>query len=89
MPAVRVGRSGSGRRATRIDDESSMIICLCRRLTDRHISQAIANGIRTPRAVFAAADCRPQCGSCLATIRAMMAEAPECDAGQDFAAAAE
>jgi bacterioferritin-associated ferredoxin len=68
-----------------------MIICVCRGLSDRQIAQAIADGVRRPGALFAAAGCKPQCGSCLAMIRTMMAEAPAEDdrsAGY-FATAAE
>jgi bacterioferritin-associated ferredoxin len=66
-----------------------MIICLCRGLTDRDIARAIAKGLRSPGAVFAAADCRPQCGSCVAMIRTMMAAAPAESDEPGYAAAAE
>jgi len=66
-----------------------MIICLCRGITDRDIARAMARGLRSPGAVFAAADCRPQCGSCVAMMRGMMAAAPAEGDEPGFAAAAE
>jgi bacterioferritin-associated ferredoxin len=44
-------------------------ICLCNALTDKRLNQAIA-GIdsQRPRDVYAACNCRAQCGRCVKTV---------------------
>jgi bacterioferritin-associated ferredoxin len=52
--------------------EASMIICICRRLSDRSLQDTITKGARTPAAVFHAHGCAPQCGSCVPFVRKMI-----------------
>jgi len=49
-----------------------MIICLCSRISDRDVHQAVGNGARRCADVFRAKGCAPQCGSCVSTIREMV-----------------
>jgi len=49
-----------------------MIICICRRLSDRSLQDTITKGARTPAAVFHAHGCAPQCGSCVPFVRKMI-----------------
>ncbi len=41
-----------------------MYVCLCNGLTDRQVTQAVAGGASLLREVYAACDCRAQCGRC-------------------------
>ena len=41
-----------------------MVVCLCNALSDRQVGQAIREGARRPREVYAACGCRAQCGAC-------------------------
>ena len=45
-----------------------MYICLCNSLTDSQIARVVAEGAVRPREVYAACDCRAQCGGCTRTI---------------------
>lgn len=49
-----------------------MIICLCSRISDRDVHQAVGNGARRCADVFRAKGCAPQCGSCVPAIRALV-----------------
>jgi bacterioferritin-associated ferredoxin len=53
-----------------------MIICLCNALTEAQLGQAIAQGARRPREVYAACDCKAECGGCARTIVTMIREVP-------------
>ena len=63
-----------------------MYICLCNALSDLQIKQAILDGARRPRDVYAACGCRAQCGACarelLGIIRDGAPAAPEAIANQ-------
>lgn len=56
-----------------------MIVCSCNVLSDTEIRDAV-NGRtcpRTPGAVYKCLGCRPNCGSCIATLRTIINEALE------------
>ena len=50
----------------------SMIICVCRRLNDKAVKQAIDAGARSPEAVQAHHGCEFNCGKCRCTIGEMI-----------------
>ncbi|MCO6415528.1 (2Fe-2S)-binding protein [Siccirubricoccus sp. KC 17139] len=52
-----------------------MIVCLCNALTDRQLEQAVAQGARRPREVYAACDCKAQCGTCTRMVLGMIRDA--------------
>ena len=54
-----------------------MIVCLCNALTDRQLTEAVAQGATRPREVYAACDCKAQCGTCTRMILSMIREAQE------------
>jgi bacterioferritin-associated ferredoxin len=58
-----------------------MIICLCNALTDAQLSDAVSQGARRPRDVYAACACKAQCGGCTRTILGMIREMPGTGAG--------
>lgn len=45
-----------------------MYLCLCNGLSDIQIADAIRQGARRPRDVYARCGCRAQCGRCTASI---------------------
>ena len=45
-----------------------MYVCLCNALSDAQVAQAVRDGARRPRDVYAACGCRAQCGGCTKTI---------------------
>lgn len=45
-----------------------MYLCLCNGLSDTRIVEAIRQGARRPRDVYAQCGCRAQCGRCTAAI---------------------
>jgi bacterioferritin-associated ferredoxin len=48
-------------------------ICLCNALTDTRINQVVAAAnTQRPREVYAACNCRAQCGRCVKTILQML-----------------
>ena len=49
-----------------------MILCLCNALTDTQLADAVAKGACRPRDVYAACDCKAQCGTCTRTILGMI-----------------
>ena len=51
-----------------------MIVCLCNALTDTRLNEAVAQGARRPRDVYAACDCKAQCGTCTRMILGMIRE---------------
>jgi bacterioferritin-associated ferredoxin len=54
-----------------------VIVCLCNALTDTRLNEAVAQGARRPRDVYAACDCKAQCGTCTRMILGMIREAQE------------
>jgi len=52
-----------------------VIVCLCNALTDTRLNEAVAQGARRPRDVYAACDCKAQCGTCTRMILSMIREA--------------
>jgi bacterioferritin-associated ferredoxin len=51
-----------------------MYVCHCNALTDRDVSQAISEGATRPGEVYAACNCRAQCGVCTRTVLCLMRE---------------
>ena len=51
-----------------------MIICLCNALTEAQLSDAVGKGAHRPREVYAACDCKAQCGGCTRTILGLIRE---------------
>ncbi len=51
-----------------------MYVCLCNGLTDTQIQGAIASGAGRTHDVYAACNCRAQCGTCTARILCMLRE---------------
>jgi bacterioferritin-associated ferredoxin len=54
---------------------ATVIVCLCNALTDTQLSEAVAQGASRPREVYAACDCKAQCGTCTRMILSMIREA--------------
>jgi len=52
-----------------------MFVCLCNGFTERAVEAAVAAGSRSVAQVYRALDCRPQCGKCVPTVRAMVGSA--------------
>lgn len=52
-----------------------MIVCLCNALTEAQLGEAVAQGASRPREVYAACDCKAQCGTCTRLILAMIRDA--------------
>jgi bacterioferritin-associated ferredoxin len=42
-----------------------MYVCLCNALSDAQVDRAVRDGARRPRDVYAACNCRAQCGTCV------------------------
>ncbi|HEY8612506.1 MAG TPA: (2Fe-2S)-binding protein [Roseomonas sp.] len=49
-----------------------MYVCICNGLTDTQIQSAITGGAGRTHDVYAACNCRAQCGSCTASILCML-----------------
>jgi bacterioferritin-associated ferredoxin len=67
-----------------------MIICVCRSLNTSKVSEAIAAGARSPRAVHAHHDTTINCGKCCETVCGMIRErcgADACDTHEMLVAA--
>jgi bacterioferritin-associated ferredoxin len=60
-----------------------MIVCLCNALTDRQLSDAVAQGARRPRDVYTACACKAQCGTCTRMILGMIRDVMVQGTGQD------
>lgn len=54
-----------------------MYVCICNALTDAQIQSAIASGAGRTHDVYAACNCRAQCGCCTASILCMLRGQPE------------
>lgn len=63
----------------------TVIICICRRISDRSMRDAIAGGAKTAGAVFRAAGCAPQCGSCVPMVKTMIEQTVEIRSSEDGA----
>ncbi|MCZ4297591.1 MULTISPECIES: (2Fe-2S)-binding protein [Henriciella] len=66
-----------------------MIICICRRINDSGIRDAVDAGARSPEAVQAHHGCAFNCGKCRTTIGEMISERVEATALEPLQAAAE
>lgn len=53
-----------------------MYVCLCNGLTDSQIRNAIADGARRPKEVYAACNCNAQCGCCTGTMLSIIRDQP-------------
>ena len=42
-----------------------MIVCVCNRITEKEVREAVHKGARTPEAAYASLDFDVQCGCCL------------------------
>lgn len=67
-----------------------MYVCSCNGLTDTQIRSAITAGAGRTHDVYAACNCRAQCGCCTATILGMLRDGsgqplPALDAGATLA----
>jgi bacterioferritin-associated ferredoxin len=51
-----------------------MILCVCRRISDRHVHEAREQGTTSIAALFRSRGCQPQCGSCVPLIRDMIGD---------------
>ncbi|WP_245818217.1 (2Fe-2S)-binding protein [Muricoccus roseus] len=60
----------------RSGDPPGMYVCICNALTDSQIQSAIASGAGRTHDVYAACNCRAQCGSCTASILCMLRSRP-------------
>jgi len=49
-----------------------MYVCHCNALTDRDVSRAVADGASRPHEVYAACNCRAQCGTCTRTVLCLL-----------------
>jgi bacterioferritin-associated ferredoxin len=49
-----------------------MYLCSCNALNDAQIGDAVREGARRPREVYAALGCRAQCGRCTGTVLRMI-----------------
>lgn len=50
-----------------------MYLCLCNALTDRQLTQAVADPTtRRPSDVYAACGCRAQCGACVKAVLGLL-----------------
>lgn len=63
-----------------------MYVCLCNALSDLQIGQAVRDGARRPREIYAACGCRARCGACtktlLGAIRDAASAAPDVQTNQ-------
>jgi bacterioferritin-associated ferredoxin len=58
-----------------------MYICLCNGLSDAQVGQAIRDGARRPRDIYAACGCRAQCGGCTRTILGVIRDGASASSG--------
>ena len=65
-----------------------MIVCLCNALTEAQLSDAVGKGALRPREVYAACDCKAQCGGCTRTILGLIREVKAASGGAGGLAAA-
>lgn len=61
-----------------------MYICLCNALTDRDVHRALGEGVERVSQVYAACNCRAQCGACAhALLKAIRGVADSIEIGHD------
>jgi bacterioferritin-associated ferredoxin len=53
---------------------TTMYICLCNALTERHVHAAASAGVDRPSLVYGACGCTVQCGGCAPTLRRILNE---------------
>jgi bacterioferritin-associated ferredoxin len=58
-----------------------MYVCQCNALTDEKVRQAVHDGVRRPRDLYALSGCRAQCGSCTKTILQIIRGTPSARPG--------
>jgi bacterioferritin-associated ferredoxin len=51
-----------------------MIVCVCRRLSDRDIRARVLAGAASPAEVFSACGTAPNCGSCVGDMHELISE---------------
>jgi len=56
-----------------------MYVCLCTGISDRTIRAAVQAGCRSVAAIYRACGEKPQCGKCVAQIRALLRPAGSAD----------
>ena len=56
-----------------------MIICICRRINDKGVREAVEAGARSPEEVQAHHGCNFNCGKCRCTIGEVISETLEAD----------
>lgn len=49
-----------------------MIVCVCKRISERELEAAIAEGASTVKALSRKTGCGTQCGRCVPTVREML-----------------
>ena len=49
-----------------------MIVCICKRVTERQLAEAIAEGASSVKALSRQTGCGSQCGRCIPTVREML-----------------
>jgi bacterioferritin-associated ferredoxin len=66
-----------------------MYVCHCNALTDRDVARAARAGASRPGEVYAACNCRAQCGNCTRTVLCLLRDlvAPRTEDHQELAAA--
>ena len=57
-----------------------MIICVCNRLNEAEVREAVAAGARNPEAVYAGCGVNRNCGCCVPMMEQMIAESGEGEA---------
>lgn len=52
-----------------------MVVCSCNRLTHKDVEAAVADGATHPRDIYAARNCKAQCGNCVKGVVCLLREA--------------
>jgi bacterioferritin-associated ferredoxin len=64
-----------------------MYLCLCNAISDAQVEQAVRDGARRPREIYAHCGCRAECGRCtagiLGALRGFAAALPAAHANQE------
>ncbi|TAD88202.1 MAG: hypothetical protein EAZ99_14790 [Alphaproteobacteria bacterium] len=64
-----------------------MIVCVCRRISDREVTSAVQRGARSVGEVFRSHGCQVQCGRCIQHMQGMLPpRTGACGAGAGTAA---
>lgn len=56
-----------------------MIVCVCNRLNERRVHDAIGSGAGTVSSIYRSCGCAAQCGRCAAMIRDMLDQRKRAD----------